>query len=298
MKIKKLLLSLLAITAMLTSFFALSPLASAAENPYNYSSEPTRAIYYVLPTMKGNDVKWVQSALNAYGNYGLDIDGSFGPACKEATRKFQASRGLSQDGSFGPATRASMVSWLNQNGYSSNVNQKPSSVTYYPDGSTSVKYSNAISPSGKAFYTQSSGGCYTASCAMIMSNLNASWNGVSATYWNVYAANGGSAYLSGATPGKFGCRRTELAVSKASVVDAIKKYPQGVMVAFYQPNKGWNHCMAAVGLNSSGEPLFFDPSISDGSNNGNGRTLEQTPTGSNYGGATWNNLVQVSAITR
>lgn len=99
----------------------------AEENPYNYSYEPIRAIYYVLPTMKGNDVKWVQCSLNMYGNYGLAIDGSFGPACKEATKKFQASMGIEQDGSFGPATRTKMVEWLNSQGIFSDSGKASSS---------------------------------------------------------------------------------------------------------------------------------------------------------------------------
>ena len=113
MKLKKVLSSIIATIIMLTSIVGFSISANAEDNPYNYSGEPTRAIYYVTPTMKGNDVKWVQCALNLYGNYGLAIDGSFGPACREATKKFQASIGLEQDGSFGPATRAKMVEWLN-----------------------------------------------------------------------------------------------------------------------------------------------------------------------------------------
>lgn len=115
MKKKTLSVLFVSICIILSTFIT----AAAAENPYNYSSEPSRAIYYVLPTMKGNDVKWVQSALNAFGNYGLSIDGSFGPACKKATKKFQSSMGISQDGSFGPATRSTMVNWLKQNGYAS-----------------------------------------------------------------------------------------------------------------------------------------------------------------------------------
>ena len=84
MKKKTLSVLFVSICIILSTFIT----AAAAENPYNYSSEPSRAIYYVLPTMKGNDVKWVQSALNAFGNYGLSIDGSFGPACKKATKSF------------------------------------------------------------------------------------------------------------------------------------------------------------------------------------------------------------------
>lgn len=70
--------------------------------------------------MRGNDVKWVQSALNCFGNYGLEIDGSFGPACRNATKQFQSAMGIEQDGSFGPATRAKMVSWLKEKGVSDN----------------------------------------------------------------------------------------------------------------------------------------------------------------------------------
>ncbi|MFR7655339.1 peptidoglycan-binding domain-containing protein [Monoglobus pectinilyticus] len=275
MKKKTLSVLFVSICIILSTFIT----AAAAENPYNYSSEPSRAIYYVLPTMKGNDIKWVQSALNAFGNYGLSIDGSFGPACKKATKKFQSSMGISQDGSFGPATRSTMVNWLKQNGYASGNN-----------------LSSAVSQ--KAFYRQSSGGCYTASAAMIMTNLNAWWNGSTATYWNVYTANGNTAYLQGETPGKFGCSRWNISASKSSVIDAVKKYPQGVMVAFNQPNKGWAHCMVAVGLNSSGEPLFFDPAIDNGNNGGYGYTLPETSAGGSYGGAGWGNIIQVSVITK
>ncbi|HIW57406.1 MAG TPA: peptidoglycan-binding protein [Firmicutes bacterium] len=257
--------------------------ASNANSPYNYSGEPSRAIYYTLPTMKGDDVKWVQAALNAFGNYGLAIDGSFGSACKTATAKFQSAMGLSQDGSFGPSTRQTMVDWLRNNGYG-------------PVSSSGN--SSAISASGKTFIQQGDGGCYTASAAMIMSNLGATWNGMSATYQNVYNANGYTAYLSGSTPGKFGCKRYNLETSKNSVIDAVKQYPQGVMVAFYQPNKGWNHCMVAVGLNASGEPLFYDPAVSYGSNGGYGFTLSETTAGGAYGGASWNNLLQVSVIVK
>lgn len=87
-------------------------------NPYQYSSAPSRALYYQSRVMTGNDVKWVQAALNLYGNYGLDIDGSFGPATRNATMQFQRSiGGLDVDGSFGPATRAKMISWLSSQGY-------------------------------------------------------------------------------------------------------------------------------------------------------------------------------------
>ena len=58
------------------------PMTANASNPYGYSNAPSRAIYYTLPTRKGNGVKWVQAVLNAYGNYGLVIDGTLGPATR------------------------------------------------------------------------------------------------------------------------------------------------------------------------------------------------------------------------
>ena len=119
---KKLLaIVLTAITILSTFAINTISVSAASKNPWDYSATPTRAIYYVYPTMKGNDVKWVQQALNTTINAGLAIDGSFGPACKSATIKFQKKYGLSQDGSFGPATRSKMVSVLNSMGYSAST---------------------------------------------------------------------------------------------------------------------------------------------------------------------------------
>lgn len=127
MKTKNLPAILLTLSMIIASVIGIGTTVNAEDNPYNYSGEPSRAIYYVLPTMKGNDVKWVQAALNSYGGYGLAVDGSFGPACREATRKFQASMGMSQDGSFGPATRSAMVNWLSSNGCKASGNSSNNS---------------------------------------------------------------------------------------------------------------------------------------------------------------------------
>lgn len=157
MKFTKALLFILAIAVITSVFPAITLSVNAAENPYDYSGEPTRAIYFTLPTMKGNDVKWVQAALNKFGNYGLAIDGSFGPACKEATKKFQASMGLEQDGSFGPATRAAMVKWLNQNsGNSSSIGGATGSVaanTTVTSHKSENPYNYSQAPSRAIYYT-------------------------------------------------------------------------------------------------------------------------------------------------
>lgn len=52
----------------------------------------------------GTQVKRLQQFLNWYGDYGLDIDGSFGIATKTALKEFQKSTGLVSDGHFGPAS--------------------------------------------------------------------------------------------------------------------------------------------------------------------------------------------------
>ena len=80
----------------------LKKLRQRINDPYLYTV-PTRAIYYTSPVMTGNDVKFIQTGLKYLG-YSITVDGSFGPAAKEVTKKFQSANGLTADGSFGPAT--------------------------------------------------------------------------------------------------------------------------------------------------------------------------------------------------
>lgn len=50
---------------------------------------------------KGTQVKYLQKFLNWYGNYKLEIDGSFGSATEKAVKAFQKATGLKIDGIFG-----------------------------------------------------------------------------------------------------------------------------------------------------------------------------------------------------
>lgn len=49
----------------------------------------------------GAQVKYLQKFLNWYGNYGLTIDGSYGPLTVNAVKYFENAEGLTKDGSFG-----------------------------------------------------------------------------------------------------------------------------------------------------------------------------------------------------
>lgn len=54
-------------------------------------------------------VTQLQKELQAWGYDPNGIDGSFGPGCEEAVKKFQQDNGLSVDGSVGPATKAKLA---------------------------------------------------------------------------------------------------------------------------------------------------------------------------------------------
>ena len=63
----------------------------------------------------GNDVRWLQAALNKLGA-SLSIDGSFGPGTKAKVVWAQQKYGLTPDGVCGPATRARIISALGSSG--------------------------------------------------------------------------------------------------------------------------------------------------------------------------------------
>ncbi len=60
----------------------------------------------------GPDVASIQSFLNyeSGGTYGIQVDGIFGPATKQAVINFQQRMGLNPDGLVGPVTLAAMES--------------------------------------------------------------------------------------------------------------------------------------------------------------------------------------------
>lgn len=57
----------------------------------------------LYPGSRGDDVKYLQTRLNAHGA-NLDTDGIFGVLTKDAVMKFQGRMGIAQDGIAGPVT--------------------------------------------------------------------------------------------------------------------------------------------------------------------------------------------------
>ena len=84
---------------------------SNSTNPDSYTY-PTRSLVYQSPTMKGDDVKWVQAVLYQLG-YSIDIDGSYGKNSVAIIKQFQSKYGLTVDGHCGPATRAKLLELWN-----------------------------------------------------------------------------------------------------------------------------------------------------------------------------------------
>ncbi len=127
-RFKKILAVILAIVTIF-SMSAMTLTASAAnvssslgynqpENSGDYAYWNGKKVVKSSSTTK-DEIKWMQAALNyCISKEGLKatkltVDGSFGPASKAATIKFQKATGLAQDGSFGPGTIKKMKSVLN-----------------------------------------------------------------------------------------------------------------------------------------------------------------------------------------
>lgn len=64
----------------------------------------TRVMKRIKPTMTGEDIRTLQKMLNDYGNYGLALDGKYGPATEKAVKAFQKAKGLTVDGKAGKNT--------------------------------------------------------------------------------------------------------------------------------------------------------------------------------------------------
>lgn len=79
-----------------------------SDNPDDYTTPNTTVSYGNI----GSNVAWVQAVLYQLG-YNIVIDGSFGPATKEAVKNFQSDNNLDVDGSVGPITRKELLDCWN-----------------------------------------------------------------------------------------------------------------------------------------------------------------------------------------
>lgn len=131
------LIALILAIAALCSIFTVSAMAADYSTNYKAYSQPSTSGDYAYWNGKKvvrasgttvSEVKWMQAALNyCIANKGLNasklnVDGSFGPASKTTTQKFQSKYGLSADGSFGPATIKKMISVLSDSNSSAKYN--------------------------------------------------------------------------------------------------------------------------------------------------------------------------------
>ena len=82
----------------------LSVVSDKPKNPYNHQQITLKK------GSKNESVRWLQWELNQRGNYGLAIDGSFGPATAKALADWQSKNGLVADSICGPLTRKKLES--------------------------------------------------------------------------------------------------------------------------------------------------------------------------------------------
>jgi N-acetylmuramoyl-L-alanine amidase len=68
-----------------------------------------RILYRQQPMMRGDDVRVLQTRLNALGFDAGRADGIFGPDTDRAVRAFQKEYGVPEDGMFGPATHTALT---------------------------------------------------------------------------------------------------------------------------------------------------------------------------------------------
>ena len=116
----------------------------------NYT-EPTRTL---KSGTSGNDVKWLQNALNTVMGADLEVDGQYGSGTKTAVTNFQKKTGLSADGIFGTNSLNKMKTLL------SVQNSKPTVTLSTKNGQNTIKWSKVSGASGYKVYRKTSGGSW------------------------------------------------------------------------------------------------------------------------------------------
>jgi hypothetical protein len=86
------------------------PKYSGTPSPPGPPPWPGRNLKLASPPMRGSDVKWTQSRLNAKGaSPKLEVDGVFGPKSRKEVIDYQRSHKLEADGIVGPLTWKSLA---------------------------------------------------------------------------------------------------------------------------------------------------------------------------------------------
>lgn len=122
--------------------------AKTAKKKSTVTPAPSNTYSGNLPTIElsqgdyNSQVADLQKFLNWYGNYGLDVDSSFGPATDKAVRDFQRNEGIKVDGIFGAGSRAAAKKATKK---SSSTTKKytgtiPTSILKRGNTGTQVKY--------------------------------------------------------------------------------------------------------------------------------------------------------------
>ncbi len=156
--------------------------AFSAENntnlgPWKYGETPS------IPLMQGhtgNQVKWLQEALNIVMNAGLTVDGSFGPATYNAVINYQKHFSLEVDGMFGPASRSKMLSELTSRGYKERTYELlwPIANTYVTSGFGELRESGLRYHSGIDISANVGTDVYVAADGIVMDTYESKARGV------------------------------------------------------------------------------------------------------------------------
>lgn len=88
---------------------------------------------------RGDDVKWLQTSLNALGYNCGAVDGSFGNITDYQVRRFQSDNNLVVDGWVGAITQAKINELLEQKNNESNIGSKAETIYYKTATMTKVK---------------------------------------------------------------------------------------------------------------------------------------------------------------
>ena len=111
---------------------------SGAYSPASYPA-PSRVLE---PGLTGDDVKWLQAALRAFGG-DLPVTGNYGNRTSESVKAFQGGLGLQQTGKCGAVTCVCMKSFIRGAGLSAESPADPYDPSNFPVPTRLLKLGNS-----------------------------------------------------------------------------------------------------------------------------------------------------------